>query len=478
MEYIYQKSLYQFFKKEEINKIFINKDKENIEIEIDDDILNFFLQNFKKNYKILKNKIFEYRDQEEKKKFEEFDKKLKEKNLKISKDKLENLLKEKYRVIREKVAPFITSDNLNFLISNGCSMYTGSKGINDTAKNDLLNIIERYKSKKGLQYLLKTIDFTNLSPEKVLDKLYQIDNFHTNILSKKVVSEKIKSLIKEYKEIFLKNYVLEINYKNPYLHEELLLKLVSIKKQNHINIFTLNYDILIEVSAEKLGIPINNGFQGFQIRKFNPANFNYKNYVETSNGDKKIEKSINLIKLHGSLSWEKDESALPYNIIEKQLELNKTDNENWKLNYSNKEKIIIYPVQTKKAYTLDLPYSEMFRQFNDVINKTNSTLFIMGYSFSDEHINDIIENSLSNPFINIVLFLYSNQEECLKNEYLKKLITRACIDSRLTIFFGDTLSDFENIVSDILPIEAEKNPYREVIRQLEELVRIKNGDEE
>ena len=57
MEYIYQKSLYQFLKKEEINKIFINKDKENIEIEIDDDILNFFLQNFKKNYKILKGKL-------------------------------------------------------------------------------------------------------------------------------------------------------------------------------------------------------------------------------------------------------------------------------------------------------------------------------------------------------------------------------------------------------------------------------------
>lgn len=311
-----------------------------------------------------------------------------------------------------------------------------------------------------------------------MDKLFQISNFYDNIFSNEIILKEIKNLIEEYKETLLKNYVLEINYKNPYLHEEFLLKLISIKKQNHINIFTLNYDILIEVSAEKLGIPINNGFQGFQIRKFNPANFNYKNYVETSNGDKKIEKSINLIKLHGSLSWEKDESVLPYNIIEKQLELNKTNNENWKLNYNNKEKIIIYPVQTKKSYTLDLPYSEMFRQFNDVINKTNSTLFIMGYSFSDEHINDIIENSLSNPFINIVLFLYSNQEKCFKNEYLKKLITRAYIDSRLTIFFGDTLSDFENIVSDILPIEAEKNPYREVIRQLEELVRIKNGDEE
>lgn len=47
-------------------------------------------------------------------------------------------------VIREKVAPFITSDNLNFLISDGYSMYTGSKGINDTAKNDLLDIIKKW----------------------------------------------------------------------------------------------------------------------------------------------------------------------------------------------------------------------------------------------------------------------------------------------------------------------------------------------
>lgn len=146
MEYIYQKSLYQFLKKEEINKIFINKDsKENKEVEIDDDTLDFFLQNLKK---IIKKEAFESRNEAEKKKLEDFFKKLEERNLKISKDKLENLLKENYRVIREKVAPFITSDNLNFLISNGCSIYTGSKGINDTAKNDLLDIIKKYKSKK------------------------------------------------------------------------------------------------------------------------------------------------------------------------------------------------------------------------------------------------------------------------------------------------------------------------------------------
>ena len=93
MEYIYQKSLYQFLKKEEINKIFINKYlKENKELEIDDDILNFFLKNLKKICKISKNKIFG----DEEKKFEDFFKKSKGKNLKISEDKLENLLKEIY----------------------------------------------------------------------------------------------------------------------------------------------------------------------------------------------------------------------------------------------------------------------------------------------------------------------------------------------------------------------------------------------
>ena len=167
MEYIYQKSSYQFLKKEEINKIFINEDsKENKE---------------------------------------------------------ENLLKEKYGIIREKIAPFITSDNLNFLISNGCSIYTGSKGINNTTKSDLLSIIKNYEANIALKNLLDKVNFENLSPEKVLDKLFQISNFYDNIFSNVTMLKEIKNLIEEYKETLLKNYVLEINYKNPYLHEELLL---------------------------------------------------------------------------------------------------------------------------------------------------------------------------------------------------------------------------------------------------------------
>ena len=69
-------------------------------------MINFLLQNFKKIFKILKNKISEYGDEDEENKFKDFFKKLKEKKLKISRDKLENLLKEKYGIIREKNSSF------------------------------------------------------------------------------------------------------------------------------------------------------------------------------------------------------------------------------------------------------------------------------------------------------------------------------------------------------------------------------------
>ncbi len=259
------------------------------------------------------------------------------------------------------------------------------------------------------------------------------------------------------------------------MHEELLLKLLAIKKYNQVNIFTLNYDILIETAAENLNIPLNNGFQGFQIRKFNPANFNYKNYIEITDGNKKIEKNINLIKLHGSLSWEYDEKIVPYKIVEKQLKLDKGALQYSNIFYENRE-VIIYPTQTKKSYSLDLPYSEMFRQFNESINRSNSTLFIMGYSFLDEHINDIILSSLANPYINIVVFMYSNKEECLKNDYLNTMIERAYFDNRITIFFGEFLGDIKNIVQDILPIEAEKDPHRELEKILSNLKLKNSGD--
>lgn len=471
MEYIYQNQEIKFLSKEEVEKFFISS-KSDDKVELSDKILNFTFEHLKELIENSKKELIDKGN----KLYKDYFENLSSNQIEFSKDRVKKILKEKYQIIREKITPFVYLDNINFLLSNGCSIYCGSKGINNNTEKDLENILKNFSTDKNgeLESFIKKYSNSSLTPEKILDKLYQANNFYKNIILNEEISLKITQLIKDYQTTLLKNYVLGINYKNPYLHEELFLKLLAIKKYNQVSIFTLNYDILIEIAAENLNIPLNNGFQGFQIRKFNPANFNYKNYTETIDGNKKIEKNMKLIKLHGSLSWEYEEEVVPYNIIEKQLKLNEGYLEYNDI-FEEEKEVIIYPTQTKKSYSLDLPYSEMFRQFNESINKNNSTLFIVGYSFLDEHINDIILSSLANPYINIVIFMYSSKKICLENEYLKEIIKRANVDSRITIFFGEFLGDFKNIVQDIFPVEAEKDSYRELEKILS---RLKSGDME
>jgi len=54
---------------------------------------------------------------------------------------------------------------------------------------------------------------------------------------------------------------------------------------------------------------------------------------------------------------------------------------------------------------LGSPYVEMFREFQKKLLEQHTVLFVIGYSFSDEHINNIIYQALAiNSTINVVVF--------------------------------------------------------------------------
>ena len=126
----------------------------------------------------------------------------------------------------------------------------------------------------------------------------------------------------------------------------------------------------------------------------------------------RIEKVVRYFKLHGSLSWINSESRDAnnlYGIEEKSLELiEKLD---------KKGEIIIYPSAVKKSYTLDLPYSELFRQFASIITQSQSVLITIGYSFGDEHFNDIIYQALSNPTFTLIIVDFNGT----RNEGIKSM---------------------------------------------------------
>ena len=111
---------------------------------------------------------------------------------------------------------------------------------------------------------------------------------------------------------------------------------------------------------------------------------------------------------------------------------------------------MIYPTPLKQNQRLGSPYSDLIREFQTKLALANSVLFIIGYSFSDEHLNNIIYQTLaSNSSISIVIF----------GEYANAPLS-SINDSRIYRVFGENSAKekihyFEYIVNSILPFSDE-----------------------
>ena len=158
--------------------------------------------------------------------------------------------------------------------------------------------------------------------------------------------------------------------------------------------------------------------------------------------------------LFRSLSWicKEPTSDNLYGIEEISIDKTKPDNE-----------LVIYPCATKKAFTLDLPYSELFRLFSCSIKQSQSVLLCLGYSFNDEHINDIIYQALSIPSFTLFIIDFKSTE----NQNIIKL--KSLDDPRIIIIEGES-AKFTKFVSEILPDLYEEKDNIKVAKTMKELI--------
>lgn len=269
----------------------------------------------------------------------------------------------------------------------------------------------------------------------------------------------------------------EDEFKNDkYLFHEKFLKSLMQRPLNlqRANIFTSNYDLAFEYAFDNLGIKYIDGFSGFHHRYFKPETFNYDIFypgTTTAGKVQRIEKVVRYFKLHGSISWVSDKDHSPnniYGIEEMPIELikRKADDDNDKeFGYGN---LMIYPTAVKKSYTLDLPYSELFRHFAYCISQPQSVLFTVGYSFCDEHFNDIIYQALSNPSFTLIIVDYNG---CEKSTEIKRL--RNLNDPRIIIIEGDYLGDFLTLADKLMPDFMDTSSDDKVSETLNNLLLIK-----
>lgn len=361
----------------------------------------------------------------------------------------QKLEKEFYLSIKELQAKIVDgkSDKDVFEDSRGWKFVVDKSMIRD---NDSKEIAIEYE--KVLNYLIAK-DFVlneNASIERkdkiselivaIKEGLFQVCDLENREVSQNVITKKKNSSFEKAKE---QGHLLETRSK--YIFHEKFVKALLQRPLNlrRANIFTANYDLAFEYAFDKLGVHYIDGFAGFHKRFFKPETFEYDIFYPgstTSGKVQRIEKVVRYFKLHGSLSWVNSESRDAnnlYGIEEKPLQLIES--------LKKKGEILIYPSAVKKSYTLDLPYSELFRQFAATITQSQSVLITIGYSFADDHFNDIIYQALSNPTFTLIIVDFLGT----KNAYIQNM--KELNDPRVIILEGEFFGDFLTFADTLMP---------------------------
>lgn len=160
----------------------------------------------------------------------------------------------------------------------------------------------------------------------------------------------------------------------------------SIDRVVPVEMFTTNYDLLLEQALEEQCVPFFDGFSGSRYPFFDIHSVE-ENELPTY--------WARLWKLHGSVNW-KAMSGGVYRVskgIAGSPEL-------------------IYPSKLKYDQSRKMPFLAMSDRLTNFLLKPHAVLFVCGYSFGDEHINNTIINALKvNQSANVVALMYGKMKK-------------------------------------------------------------------
>lgn len=218
-----------------------------------------------------------------------------------------------------------------------------------------------------------------------------------------------------------------------------------------VNLFTTNIDMMLERAALGHGIELNDGFQGSIEQVYDAGNFQ-KTVSKTSLHFQNVSDipMFNLIKIHGAINWRNERNIIKNDIglptvkaVEKALEgigtanfvntfktvagkvqektLDEMISEAKGLRGVTKDTfkpfrdeyrkmVMVNPTKRKfKESVVDHHFYELMRQYSNNLEKENTLLVVMGFSFADEHIADItLRAANTNPTLHILVFAYDD----------------------------------------------------------------------
>ncbi|MCM2972198.1 SIR2 family protein [Larsenimonas suaedae] len=367
--------------------------------------------------------------------------------------------------LQDFLSNLCNTKHINFLLGSGASSTSIPTMLKMAEKVE--DILDEAESKvEGVKPLYESLKYKyNGNLEEILGILYSKQIYDNGVGSN---DPKVSTLASEIEEVIYREINVDIYSEDHSLTVD-LYKLLYDKMSKRsrdlprLNVFTTNNDLFNEAALDLLGIDYNNGFGGGLKKLFNPSRFNYS-YSKASetlpDRYEAINNMVYLYKLHGSINWrEFDSGSYFLNIEEFEVEPGT----------SNNEVALIYPTPLKQNKSLGTPYADIMREFKAKISIPNSVLFVIGYSFSDEHVNNFIYYALSsNSSLSVVLF----------GDFEDKPIYEVG-DNRVFSIYGkhedgEKVHYFKSVVERLLPdLDADKKKdfLKEFSEKLNDLVR-------
>lgn len=303
--------------------------------------------------------------------------------------------------VKEILLKAFQSANLNFMIGSGAS-FPAIKPTSNVEKDvtELFSKNNNHEAYKKLSTFLRCVQRPN---NIILNDFSSFGDCEQEIQNIKVTIENYGKFIR--------------------LIEQILSKRRNNLLPKQANIFTTNYDLFIEKAAEKLTLlRFNDGFaRGVNINKtyfFSSKEFFNSTYNNGNLYNYEVQvPSINLIKIHGSLSWKKENENIVFEPRAIEQEINENLSEDELKEYINKFAIIVPQKGKFRETIMDRTYYDLLRIYANELDKENTLLISFGFSFEDEHILDISKRALKNPTLILAIFAHSEDN---KEKYLEK----------------------------------------------------------
>jgi len=229
--------------------------------------------------------------------------------------------------------------------------------------------------------------------------------------------------------------------------------------RERLNLFTTNYDRLIEYGCDLAGLHVLDRFVGALSPIFRASRLNidiHYNPPGIRGEPRYLEGVIRLFKIHGSIDWRWEEKELrrysfPFGAAADHPDISKEPSGS----------VMIYPNPAKDIETLDYPYSELFRDFAAAACRPNSSLVTYGYGFGDDHVNRVIKDMLTIPSSHLVIIAWDqtipDKEEADTNACRHRII-KFCKEvgkrAQISLLLGSHFGDLENLVKNYLPKPA------------------------